>query len=149
MNLLHLKNIRAAYGRIEVLSQLDMHVKQGEIVALIGANGAGKTTLLRTLSGVHPLAGGGIEFGGVDISNTSPRKRVQLGIAQVPEGRQVFGPLSVLDNLLIGAYVRPQDTLQEDIERMFTLFPVLRDKQHLAAGTLSGGSSKCWRSRAP
>jgi branched-chain amino acid transport system ATP-binding protein len=142
MNLLELKKIRAAYGRIEVLNQLDMHVQEGEIVALIGANGAGKTTLLRTLSGVHPLAGGTIEFGGVDISHATPRKRVQQGIAQVPEGRQVFGPLSVLDNLVIGAYVRPQDTLQEDIERMFNLFPVLRDKQHLAAGTLSGGQQQ-------
>lgn len=140
--LLDVKNLHAAYGRIEVLRGLSMNVQEGEIVALIGANGAGKTTLLRTLSGIHPLSRGEVVFAGQDISGASPRTRVQMGVAQVPEGRQVFGPLSVKDNLVMGAYVRAQDTLREDIERMFHLFPVLRDKQDLAAGTLSGGQQQ-------
>lgn len=142
MTLLEVSGLRAAYGRIEVLRGLSMNVQEGEIVALIGANGAGKTTLLRTLSGIHPLSGGEVVFAEQNISRASPRKRVQMGIAQVPEGRQVFGPLSVKDNLVMGAYVRAQDVLQDDIERMFQLFPILRDKQELAAGTLSGGQQQ-------
>lgn len=142
MTLLEVSSLRAAYGRIEVLRGLSMNVQEGEIVALIGANGAGKTTLLRTLSGIHPLLGGEVVFAGQNISSASPRTRVQMGIAQVPEGRQVFGPLSVKDNLVMGAYVRAQDALQDDIERMFQLFPILRDKQELAAGTLSGGQQQ-------
>jgi branched-chain amino acid transport system ATP-binding protein len=142
MTFLEVSNLRAAYGRIEVLRGLSMNVQEGEIVALIGANGAGKTTLLRALSGIHPLSGGEVVFAGQNISRASPRTRVQIGIAQVPEGRQVFGPLSVKDNLVMGAYVRAQDALQHDIERMFQLFPILRDKQELAAGTLSGGQQQ-------
>ncbi|GAB2530089.1 ABC transporter ATP-binding protein [Simplicispira piscis] len=142
MTFLEVSNLRAAYGRIEVLRGLSMNVQEGEIVALIGANGAGKTTLLRALSGIHPLSGGEVVFAGQNISRASPRTRVQIGIAQVPEGRQVFGPLSVKDNLVMGAYVRAQDALQDDIERMFQLFPILRDKQELAAGTLSGGQQQ-------
>ncbi|WP_028600997.1 ABC transporter ATP-binding protein [Ottowia thiooxydans] len=140
--MLEVKDMRAAYGRIEVLDGVSLDIEAGEIVALIGANGAGKTTLLRTLSGVHPLAAGQIFFDGVDVSAQASHVRLRAGMAQVPEGRQVFGPLSVRDNLLMGAYVRDQAEVPQDIERMLDLFPILREKQHLPAGSLSGGQQQ-------
>jgi branched-chain amino acid transport system ATP-binding protein len=117
-------------------------VEQGELVALVGANGAGKTTLLRCLSGVQPISGGSIRFDGADITRASPEKRVALGIAQVPEGRQVFGPMSVEDNLRLGAYLRQGRQVADDLERMYALFPVLFKKRELPAGTLSGGQQQ-------
>ncbi|WP_354441211.1 ABC transporter ATP-binding protein [Ottowia thiooxydans] len=140
--MLQVQEMRAAYGRIEVLHGVSLHIDAGEIVALIGANGAGKTTLLRTLSGVHPLASGGIVFGGEDMSAQPSQVRLRAGMAQVPEGRQVFGPLSVRDNLLMGAYVRDQAEVPQDIERVLDMFPILREKQHLPAGSLSGGQQQ-------
>lgn len=142
MKLLEVDEVRAAYGRIEVLDGVSLHIDTGEIVALIGANGAGKTTLLRTLSGVHPLSAGRIVFGGEDVSAQASHVRLRAGMAQVPEGRQVFGPLSVRDNLLMGAYVRDQADVPQDIERMLDLFPILREKQLLPAGSLSGGQQQ-------
>lgn len=142
MTLLSVEGIRAGYGRIEVLKGLSFEIEEGEVVALIGANGAGKTTLLRTLSGVHPASAGRIAFRGNSVVRMPPHARVRMGIAQVPEGRQVFGPLSVRDNLLMGAYVHPQEKVQSDIDRMLAMFPILHEKQHLAAGTLSGGQQQ-------
>ena len=104
--LLQVQGLASRYGRIPALDCVSLPVAAGELVAIVGANGAGKTTLLRTLSGVQPLAAGTIRFDGADIGRETPRQRVQRGMVQVPEGRQVFGALSVEDNLLLGAFAR-------------------------------------------
>ena len=140
--LLEASGLRSAYGRIEALHGINIAVGEGELVALVGANGAGKTTFLRSISGVQGVTGGTITFAGDDITRTSPQKRVELGISQVPEGRQVFGPLSVEDNLRLGAFRRKGDDVEADIERMFSMFPILKKKRAQAAGTLSGGQQQ-------
>jgi branched-chain amino acid transport system ATP-binding protein len=139
--MLEVSGLKSAYGRIEVLHGLDLTVGAGEIVALIGANGAGKTTLLRALSGVLPVSAGSIRFGGHDITRTQPHTRVAAGIIQVPEGRQVFQPLSVEDNLLLGAYRRRRDPAV-DLARVLDLFPILAEKRKSPAGGLSGGQQQ-------
>lgn len=140
--LLELNDVASHYGRILALKGIDLKVGEGELVALVGANGAGKTTLLRCLSGVQPLSSGVIRFDGHDITGMAAEKRVALGIAQVPEGRQVFGPLSVEDNLRLGAYRRRGKDVAADMERMYALFPILKQKRALPAGTLSGGQQQ-------
>jgi branched-chain amino acid transport system ATP-binding protein len=140
--MLDVRGLRSAYGRIEVLKGVSFEVKAGEVVALVGSNGAGKTTLLRALSGVQPITGGEIRFQGERIERATPHRRVRLGIAQSPEGRQVFGPLSVEDNLRLGAYVRRDDEIEADRDRVYAMFPVLAEKRHLPAGGLSGGQQQ-------
>ena len=140
--LLQVNGLKARYGPIEALHGLDFSVGKGQLVALVGANGAGKTTLLRVLSGVHRAATGTIRFDGVDISRLVPHKRVAIGICQVPEGRQVFGPMSVEDNILLGAYRRQNAQLGERMEQAYSLFPILKEKRRLPAGTLSGGQQQ-------
>jgi branched-chain amino acid transport system ATP-binding protein len=139
---LEIKGLTSHYGRIQALHGIDIEVRQGQLVALVGANGAGKTTLLRAISGVQPISGGSIHFSGQDVSRASADKRVRAGICQVPEGRQVFGPMSVEDNLLLGAYTRPKAEVAADMERMYQLFPILKEKRLLLAGTLSGGQQQ-------
>jgi branched-chain amino acid transport system ATP-binding protein len=139
---LEVRKLRSAYGRIEVLKGVDFEVRSGEVVALVGSNGAGKTTLLRTLSGVQPITGGEIDFLGQRIERAPPHRRVRLGITQSPEGRQVFGPLTVEDNLRLGAFVRRDGEIDADRDRVFAMFPVLAEKRHLAAGGLSGGQQQ-------
>ena len=139
--LLEAAGLTSHYGRIQALKGIDLSVRQGELLALVGANGAGKTTLLRTLSGVQPASGGTIRFGGEDITRVKAARRVSLGIAQVPEGRQVFGPLSVEDNLRLGAYTR-RDGIDADRDRVYAMFPVLKQKRREPAGTLSGGQQQ-------
>jgi branched-chain amino acid transport system ATP-binding protein len=139
---LEIKGLTSHYGRIQALHGIDIEVRQGQLVALVGANGAGKTTLLRAISGVQPISGGSIHFSGQDVSRASADKRVRAGICQVPEGRQVFGPMSVEDNLLLGAYTRPKGEVAADMERMYQLFPILKEKRLLLAGTLSGGQQQ-------
>jgi branched-chain amino acid transport system ATP-binding protein len=119
-----------------------VEVAEGELVALVGANGAGKTTLLRAISGVQPASGGRIAFRGRDITRAPPHARVRLGIAQVPEGRQVFGPLSVEDNLRLGAITRRDGGVAADLDRMYATFPVLAERRRQPAGTLSGGQQQ-------
>ena len=141
--LLEAAGLTSHYGRIQALKGIDLSVRQGELLALVGANGAGKTTLLRTLSGVQPASGGTIRFGGEDITRVKAARRVSLGIAQVPEGRQVFGPLSVEDNLRLGAYTRNDKAeIAKDIEKMFSIFPRLRERKDQLAGTMSGGEQQ-------
>ena len=140
--MLEVRKLRSAYGRIEVLKGVDFEVRSGEVVALVGSNGAGKTTLLRTLSGVQPITSGEIEFLGQRIERAPPHRRVRLGITQSPEGRQVFGPLTVEDNLRLGAFVRRDGEIDADRDRVFAMFPVLAEKRHLAAGGLSGGQQQ-------
>jgi branched-chain amino acid transport system ATP-binding protein len=123
------------------LQGIDLTIQAGELVALVGANGAGKSTLLRALSGVQP-ASGRIAFEGQDIAGWQPERRVALGIVQVPEGRQVFGPLSVDDNLRLGAYRRGRAQSAQSLERVYALFPALAERRRHAAGTLSGGQQQ-------
>ncbi|MEF7614501.1 ABC transporter ATP-binding protein [Aquincola sp. MAHUQ-54] len=131
----------AGYGRIEALHGIDIELQPGRLVALVGANGAGKTTLLRTISGLIRARAGQVELLGDDITHAAPEKRVRAGLAQVLEGRQVFGPLSVQDNLRLGAYTQRTDVAGQ-IDAMYALFPVLKEKRLLAAGTLSGGQQQ-------
>jgi branched-chain amino acid transport system ATP-binding protein len=140
--MLQIRSISSRYGRIEALHGIDLDVKQGQLVALVGANGAGKTTLLRTISGVQPASAGSIHLFGRDITRLPPNERVRLGICQVPEGRHVFGPMSIEDNLRLGAYTRARNNLDADLERMYELFPILKEKRALPAGTLSGGQQQ-------
>jgi branched-chain amino acid transport system ATP-binding protein len=135
------ENLRSGYGRIEALHGVSLEVAAGEIVTLVGANGAGKTTLLRAISGVQPILSGRICFDGRPIEHTPAHERVALGIAQVPEGRQLFAPLSVEDNLKLGAWSRR--TIQSgDLRRVYDLFPMLAELRHAIAGALSGGQQQ-------
>jgi len=134
--------LSSRYGRIPALANVSLVVKPGELVALVGANGAGKTTLLRVISGVLPASGGSVHFDGADVTRTPARRRVQLGIVQVPEGRQVFAAMSVEDNLKLGAFVRPRHEVPEGLDRIYALFPVLATKRRETAGTLSGGQQQ-------
>jgi branched-chain amino acid transport system ATP-binding protein len=129
------------YGRIQALAGIDLKVEDGELVALVGANGAGKSTLLRAISGVQPCSGK-IIYDGKDISAISAERRIRLGIVQVPEGRQVFGPLSVEDNLRLGAYTRTRAESDSELERVYAMFPVLQQRSRQPAGVLSGGQQQ-------
>ena len=140
--MLTVEAITSAYGRINVLHEVWLEVKAGEIVALVGSNGAGKTTLLRTLSGVQPARSGRIVFEGEAIERLEPHQRVVRGISQSPEGRQVFGPLSVEDNLRLGAYRRQDASMRARLDHVFALFPVLAEKRKIAAMSLSGGQQQ-------
>jgi branched-chain amino acid transport system ATP-binding protein len=140
--LLEISDLGSRYGRIEALRGVSLRVGAGELVALVGANGAGKTTLLRAVSGVQPAAAGTIRFAGRDITRMRPDARVRAGIAQVPEGRQVFAPMSIEDNLIMGAYTRPRSELCAGLDEVYDLFPILRERRRLPAGTLSGGQQQ-------
>lgn len=139
---LEIEGLTSHYGRIQALKGVTLKIGQGQLVALVGANGAGKTTLLRTISGVQKASGGYIRFMDQDITHMRPDKRVKLGICQVPEGRQVFGPMSVEDNLRLGAYTRSRNDVADDMDRMYQMFPILRQKHKQPAGTLSGGQQQ-------
>ena len=140
--MLSVENLTSRYGRIEVLHGVSLEVAEGEIVTLVGSNGAGKTTLLRAISGVQPTTGGTIRFAGQPIDGLTPHRRVMCGIAQVPEGRQVFAPLSVHDNLRLGAYRRGDREVAADLEQMYAAFPALAEKRQVQAGALSGGQQQ-------
>ncbi|ABB32048.1 ABC transporter related protein [Geobacter metallireducens RCH3] len=145
--MLKIKNINTFYGKVHALKNISIHLKQGEIVTLIGANGAGKTTILNSISAVTPPATGQIHFDDQDIAGLGPDRIVKLGICQVPEGRQVFKPLSVEDNLDLGAYLRyrgreGRSAIRKDLDDMYALFPRLHERRKQAAGTLSGGEQQ-------
>jgi branched-chain amino acid transport system ATP-binding protein len=140
--LLEISGLVSHYGRIEALKGIDLSVNEGELLALVGGNGAGKTTLLRAISGVQPASAGRIRFAATDISKLPAAGRVRLGISQVPEGRQVFGPMSVEDNLVLGGHTRSRAELDEGIARAYAMFPILAEKRRQAAGTLSGGQQQ-------
>jgi branched-chain amino acid transport system ATP-binding protein len=140
--MLEVEELRSAYGRIEVVKGVSLSVAAGEIVALVGSNGAGKTTLLRAISGVQPITAGRIAFAGARIETAPPHRRVGLGMAHVPEGRQVFAPLSVADNLRLGAFLRGGPGIARDVERIYAMFPALAGKRRDAAGGLSGGQQQ-------
>lgn len=145
--MLRLKNINTYYGKVHALKNISLHLEQGEIVTLIGANGAGKTTILNTISGVTTASSGEILFRKQAVQSLSPDRIVQMGISQVPEGRQVFKPLSVKDNLELGAYLRyrnreARQNIQKDMEEIFLLFPRLKERFRQLAGTMSGGEQQ-------
>ncbi|WP_137181559.1 ABC transporter ATP-binding protein [Roseomonas sp. AR75] len=140
--MLEVRDLQSAYGRILALKGVSLRVETGEITAIVGGNGAGKTTLLRCLSGVQPVSAGRVTFHGEDITGWTPHRRVAAGIAQSPEGRQVFGPLSVEDNLRLGAFRRGRATTDENLESVFAMFPILREKRALPAAGLSGGQQQ-------
>jgi len=140
--MLEISALESRYGRIQALHGVTIRVGQGELVALVGANGAGKTTLLRTISGVQPASGGKVMFEGVDITSLPAPERVRRGIVQVPEGRQVFGPLAVEDNLLLGGYTRNDRERCEGLDRAYAMFSILKEKRLQPAGTLSGGQQQ-------
>ncbi|WP_298377410.1 ABC transporter ATP-binding protein [Azospirillum sp.] len=140
--LLEIDGLNSHYGRIHALKSASLTVREGELVALVGANGAGKTTLLRTLSGVHPASSGVVKFDGLDITRMKAVRRVAEGVIQVPEGRQLFGPQSVEDNLRLGAFRRGSGDPDADLERLYEMFPMLRVKRDQPAGTLSGGQQQ-------
>jgi branched-chain amino acid transport system ATP-binding protein len=141
--LLHIDDIHTYYGSIQALKGISFTVDQGEIVTLIGANGAGKTTTLHTLSGILHPRHGSITFEGRPIHTMPPHDIVKLGVAQSPEGRRVFGRLTVAENLQMGAFVRSDKAaIQRDVERVYTLFPRLKERQKQLAGTLSGGEQQ-------
>jgi branched-chain amino acid transport system ATP-binding protein len=141
--LLRVRDLQSGYGDIQILWGIDFELHEGEAVCLVGSNGAGKSTLLRTLSGLLPVSGGSIGYRGRDITNQPPMVIVGSGIVHVPEGRRLFGPMSVIDNLLTGAYLRAdRAAIRRDLDRMLELFPILAERRHQAAGTLSGGEQQ-------
>ena len=140
--MLKVSGLRAAYGPIEALQGVDVDVDAGEIVALIGANGAGKSTLLMTICGAPRARSGRIEFDGRDITRLPTFEIVRLGIAQVPEGRRVFPHMTVLENLQIGATPAEDSYFDEDLDRVFAMFPILEERRHQSGGTLSGGEQQ-------
>ena len=146
MALLKVENVSVHYGGVRALREVSLEEKEGEIVALIGGNGAGKTTLLNLISGIIRPSRGMIYFKGEVISSRPPEKIVALGIGQVPEGRLLFGPLTVKENLELGAYTRrgreEKRKVSEDFEGVFRLFPVLEKRLQQPAGTLSGGEQQ-------
>ncbi len=141
--LLKIDNIKSYYGNIEALKGINIEVSEGEIITLIGANGAGKSTTLMSISGIVPPRSGEIFFMGQPIHELSADKIVSLGISQVPEGRHIFPDLTVMENLHMGAFLRQdKNAIQEDLEYIFTLFPILTSRRHQAGGTLSGGEQQ-------
>jgi branched-chain amino acid transport system ATP-binding protein len=144
--MLRVESISAFYGVIQALRNVSLHVNPGEMVALLGANGAGKTTLMKVISGLLPPSKGRLFFGGRNIAGLPAERVLRLGVGQVPEGRQVFAPLSVLDNLILGAYVRfkgeGKKEVYKDLDSIFEMFPVLQERQKQRAGTLSGGEQQ-------
>jgi branched-chain amino acid transport system ATP-binding protein len=140
--MLRVDRLNSGYGRIAVLRDVSLEVAAGEMVALVGSNGAGKTTLLRAISGVQPIASGSVTFDGTPIHALSPHARVRAGIVQVPEGRQVFAPLAVADNLRLGAWTRRDAEIGRDLDGVYATFPALAEKRHIAAGALSGGQQQ-------
>jgi branched-chain amino acid transport system ATP-binding protein len=140
--MLEIRALESRYGRIPALKGIDLSIAEGELVALVGANGAGKTTLLRALSGVQRVSAGQVVFCGEDITRATSDARVRLGIVQVPEGRLVFAPLSVEDNLRLGGYTRSREESEASLERVFEMFPVLKSRRRQPAGTLSGGQQQ-------
>ena len=142
MTLLELKRVGSGYGRLPVLFDIDMSIEQGEMVSVLGSNGAGKSTLLKTVLGAVPPTAGEINFRNQRVSSMPPHKRVAMGMALSPEGRQVFPTLSVAENLVTGAYGMDKVKMREQRERCFELFPRLKERQGQAAGSLSGGEQQ-------
>jgi len=139
---LSIRNLEVRYGDLIGVADVSLDVPLGSVVALVGSNGAGKTTLLRAISGVQPISGGSIQFADQTIDSLPAHQRVARGIAQVPEGRQVFAPLSVEDNLQLGAFTRTDKEIRADLDQVYSTFPVLAERRNTVAGALSGGQQQ-------
>jgi branched-chain amino acid transport system ATP-binding protein len=143
MPLLEVNDIHTFYGNIEALKGVSVEVEEGECVTLIGSNGAGKSTTLRSISGLSPPRQGSIRFKDREITETPPQDIVSMGVAQSPEGRHVFPRMSVQENLLLGAYLRKDQTeISSDLDRVYDLFPRLKERQRQKGGTMSGGEQQ-------
>lgn len=142
MPFLELKDVSVDYGSIRALKNINLSVEQGEIITLIGANGAGKSTLMKTIMGLKKCNNGTITFNGTDITNKDTRLIVHKRIILSPEGRQIFPEFTVKDNLIMGAYSRPDSTIKNSMELVYDLFPKLKDRENQVAGTLSGGEQQ-------
>ncbi|MCZ4330872.1 ABC transporter ATP-binding protein [Castellaniella denitrificans] len=140
--LLQIEDLRVSYGHIQALKGISLHVQEKEVVAILGANGAGKTTLMRTLSGLITPQSGKITFAGHDTTRMGADRIVRLGIGQSPEGRRVFGTLSVAENLRMGGFTRPTAEIDESCEHVYRIFPRLHERRDQLAGTLSGGEQQ-------
>jgi len=142
--IIELQSLRAGYGEVQVLWGIDLVVRSGEITALIGSNGAGKTTLMRALSGLIPIQSGSYRFDGVDLVDATAAAILSHGIVHVPEGRRLFGAMSIEDNLLMGAYSRTSGRaeISRDMDRVYATFPKLFERRNQAAATLSGGEQQ-------
>ena len=142
MPMLELEDVHTFYGNIEALKGISLTVEEGEIVTLIGSNGAGKSTTLRSISGLTPPRVGSIKFKGKDVGETPPQEIVRQGISLSPEGRKIFPRMTVRENLDLGAYLRRDLDVQSDLERVFDLFPRLKEREKQKAGTMSGGEQQ-------
>jgi branched-chain amino acid transport system ATP-binding protein len=140
--LLAISQLRGGYGNIEILRDLNLEVNDGEIVALLGSNGAGKSTLNNILCGIYPAWSGSIQFDGKSITNMHYRDIVKAGLIQVPEGRKVFPNLNVLENLSLGSFTRARERRTQNLERVFEIFPKLKNRLSQLAGTMSGGEQQ-------
>lgn len=140
--MLTIENLHVYYGGIHALDGVSLKVGEGEIVCMIGANGAGKSTTLRTVSGIVKAHSGSIKFEDQELTTTSAHKIVERGLSHIPEGRRIFGNMSVMENLQMGAFARKERDFREDFERVFESFPRLKERQHQLGGTLSGGEQQ-------
>ena len=143
MAMLEIKDLEVCYGVIKAIKGVSCEVEQGEVIALIGANGAGKTTILHTVTGLIPAAAGRISFDGHDLKKVPAHKIVSMGMAHVPEGRRIFQQLSVLENLMLGAFTcKNKEQIQSDLKKVYGHFPRLEERKNQVAGTLSGGEQQ-------
>jgi branched-chain amino acid transport system ATP-binding protein len=144
--MLKVKGLNVSYGHVQVLRDIEIEIKEKEIVTIIGSNGAGKSTLLKAISGCIASSEGSVQFEGNEIRKVPAHKMVKLGMAHVPEGRQLFGAMTVMENLQLGAYVRKGKrnrlSVNEDLEMVFNMFPVLNERKDQQSGTLSGGEQQ-------
>ena len=142
MALLEINEVHTFYGNIEALKGVSLEVNEGEVVTMIGSNGAGKSTTLRSISGLTPPKEGSIRFDGKEIGETAPQDIVRLGVSHSPEGRKIFPRMTVRENLDLGAYLRRDENIEGDLERVYELFPRLKERERQKAGTMSGGEQQ-------
>jgi branched-chain amino acid transport system ATP-binding protein len=140
--LLRLEDINTFYGQMHILQDVNLEVGEGELVCLLGGNASGKSTTLKTILGIVPPRTGSVVLDGKDVTRDSTARRIERGLAIVPENRRLFGPMTVLENLEMGAYLRPRADLREDLDRVYSIFPLLAERRKQLAGTLSGGEQQ-------
>lgn len=143
MATLEIREANVRYGRVHAVCDVDLTVEEGEVVVVVGPNGAGKSSLMGAISGIVPLESGRFEFEGADITGMAPHKIARRGLVQVPEGRHIFAPLTIEENLMVGAYARKgKHEIREDLDKVFGMFPILETRRDSAAGLLSGGEQQ-------